>query len=176
MKFYEEEKRPPNQETLNMPAQQAVIKVIGLGGGGGNAVNHMASQGYQGVEFICANTDSQALDRMQVDQSILMGAKSITKGLGAGMRVDVGEAAALEDKESIKAAIIGADMLFIAAGMGGGTGTGSAPVVAKIAKEENILTVAVVTKPFGFEGAKKSCIADEGIKQLINQVDSLIVA
>ncbi|SFV65068.1 Cell division protein FtsZ [hydrothermal vent metagenome] len=169
MKFCDE---TTNQEPT---VQQAVIKVLGLGGGGGNAVNHMAAQNYQGVEFICANTDAQALEQMNVDKTICIGAKSTTKGLGAGMKVEVGEAAALEDKETIKETLTDTDMLFIAAGMGGGTGTGSAPIVAQIAKELGILTVAVVTKPFFFEGKKKRLIADEGIKKLMSNVDSLII-
>lgn len=158
-----------------LQAQRAVLKVIGLGGGGGNAVNHMAQKNNTEVEFICANTDIQDLNKMNVDKVICMGLKSITKGLGAGMRIEVGEAAALEDREAIKEALRGTDMLFIAAGMGGGTGTGSAPIVAGIAKEEGILTVAVVTRPFSNEGKKKRNVADEGINRLLGQVDSLII-
>lgn len=154
-------------------SQNAVIKVIGVGGGGGNAVCHMTSVGIEGVEFIGANTDIQALQSMGVNTTIQLGS-SLTKGLGAGMNPGLGREAAMEDRERIAEAISGADMLFIAAGMGGGTGTGAAPVVAQIAKELGILTVAVVTKPFGFEGPKRTSLGDEGLDELIKHVDSLI--
>ncbi len=138
-------------ELVNSVPQNAVIKVIGVGGGGGNAVQHMVSTDVDGVEFICANTDSQALDNM-LAKSLLQIGGEITKGLGAGANPDVGRQAALEDREGIAEMIRGADMVFITAGMGGGTGTGAAPIVAEVAKEMGILTVAVVTKPFPFEG------------------------
>jgi cell division protein FtsZ len=164
-----------DEATDKLHTQRAVLKVIGLGGGGGNAVNHMARQSNSGVEFICANTDSQALNDMDVDKVICMGMKTATQGLGAGMRVEVGEAAAEEDREAIKEVLVGTDMLFIAAGMGGGTGTGAAPVIAAIAKEAGILTVAVVSRPFSWEGDQKTHIADKGIDKLLGQVDSLII-
>ncbi|MFI3247145.1 MAG: cell division protein FtsZ [Ferrimonas sp.] len=151
----------------------AVIKVIGVGGGGGNAIEHMVSETIDGVEFICANTDLQALNNSSASTVIQVG-KDITKGLGAGANPEVGRQAALEDREAIRSALSGADMVFIAAGMGGGTGTGAAPVVAEIAKEEGILTVAVVTKPFSFEGKKRSFYAEQGTEQLAQHVDSLI--
>ena len=146
------------------------IKVIGVGGGGGNAVEHMITQGVQGVEFVCANTDAQALNRSGAHQLIQLG----SSGLGAGAKPDVGKAAALEAEERIRTAIAGSNMLFITAGMGGGTGTGAAPVVAEVARELGILTVAVVTKPFGFEG-KRLKVAEAGIEELQKHVDSLIV-
>ncbi len=160
-------------EIMDNQAQEAVIKVIGVGGCGGNAVDHMIRQGVQGVEFICANTDAQALKRNQSQVLLQLGA-TITKGLGAGANPDVGRESALEDRERIAELIEGADMLFITAGMGGGTGTGAAPVVAEVAKELGILTVAVVTKPFQFEG-KRLKIAQTGIEALSQYVDSLIV-
>jgi cell division protein FtsZ len=160
-------------EIVDAQAQEAVIKVIGVGGCGGNAVDHMIAQGVKGVEFISANTDVQALKRNQAKTQLQLGA-SITKGLGAGANPEVGRQAALEDRERIAEAISGADMLFVTAGMGGGTGTGAAPVVAEIAKELGILTVAVVTKPFAFEG-KRQKIAQEGLDALSQFVDSLIV-
>jgi cell division protein FtsZ len=160
-------------ELMDTQIQNAVIKVIGVGGGGGNAVNHMAQSTIEGVEFICANTDAQALKHAAV-KTILQLGSGITKGLGAGANPDVGRQAALEDKERIKDALEGADMVFITAGMGGGTGTGAAPVVAEVAKELGILTVAVVTKPFSFEGGKRMKIANEGIADLAKSVDSLI--
>ena len=160
-------------ELMDTQIQNAVIKVIGVGGGGGNAVNHMAQSNIEGVEFICANTDAQALKHATV-KTILQLGSGITKGLGAGANPDVGRQAALEDKERIKDALEGADMVFITAGMGGGTGTGAAPVVAEVAKELGILTVAVVTKPFSFEGTKRMKIANEGIADLAKLVDSLI--
>jgi len=147
--------------------------VIGVGGCGGNAVDHMIASGLGGVEFICANTDAQALKRNQAGTTVQLGS-TITKGLGAGANPAVGREAALEDRERIAELIDGADMLFITAGMGGGTGTGAAPVVAEVAKELGILTVAVVTKPFGFEG-KRMKVAMEGIEALTQHVDSLIV-
>jgi cell division protein FtsZ len=160
-------------EIVDTQGQEAVIKVIGVGGCGGNAVDHMINQGVNGVEFICANTDVQALKRNQAKIQLQMGA-SITKGLGAGANPDIGREAALEDRERIAELIEGTDMLFLTAGMGGGTGTGAAPVVAEIAKELGILTVAVVTKPFAFEG-KRMRIAQLGVEALSQYVDSLIV-
>ena len=151
--------------------QGTQIKVIGVGGGGGNAVEHMVSEGVQGVEFICANTDAQALNRSQASNIIQLG----NKGLGAGGKPEVGRAAAEEAVEQIKAAISGANMLFITAGMGGGTGTGAAPVIARVAKEMGILTVGVVTKPFEFEGGRRMKSADAGVAELEANVDSLIV-
>lgn len=160
-------------ELVNATNQPALIKVIGVGGGGGNAVMHMLKSNIEGVEFICANTDAQALKESGVEPVLQLGS-GITKGLGAGSDPEVGRQAALEDRDSIMAVLEGADMLFIAAGMGGGTGTGAAPVVAQVAREMNILTVAVVTRPFKFEGKKRSNIADEGITELKQFVDSLI--
>ncbi|WP_294614175.1 cell division protein FtsZ [uncultured Gilliamella sp.] len=151
----------------------AVIKVIGVGGGGGNAVEHMIAEHIEGVEFFAANTDAQALKRIKVSQTIQIGT-NVTKGLGAGANPEVGRNSAEEDREVIRSAIEGADMVFIAAGMGGGTGTGAAPVVAEIAKELGILTVAVVTKPFAFEGKKRMAFAEQGIAELAKHVDSLI--
>ena len=150
-----------------------MIKVIGVGGGGGNAVSHMVSQGIEGVDFICANTDAQALKSNLVKTSLQIGC-NITKGLGAGANPEIGRQAAMEDRDRIVEVIEGSDMLFITAGMGGGTGTGAAPVVAQVAKELGILTVAVVTKPFGVEGAKRTAIADQGIAELARYCDSLI--
>jgi cell division protein FtsZ len=151
----------------------AVIKVIGVGGGGGNAVSYMIECGIDGVEFICANTDSQALKNSRVKTAIQIGC-NITKGLGAGANPDLGRQAAMEDRDRIQEAIEGSDMLFITAGMGGGTGTGAAPIVAQVARELGILTVAVVTKPFGMEGRKRFDIAENGISELSKYVDSLI--
>jgi cell division protein FtsZ len=151
----------------------AVIKVIGVGGGGGNAVEHMVAQSIDGVDFICTNTDAQALKNSSARTVLQMG-NNVTKGLGAGANPDMGRQAALEDRERIVELVDGADMVFITAGMGGGTGTGGAPVVAQIAKELGVLTVAVVTKPFPFEGKKRMAIADQGIKELSEYVDSLI--
>jgi cell division protein FtsZ len=151
----------------------AVIKVIGVGGGGGNAIKHMIRQNIEGVEFVAANTDAQSLRAFDAHTTIQLGA-DVTKGLGAGANPEIGRQAAEEVREEIKRKIEGADMIFIAAGMGGGTGTGAAPVVAEIARELGILTVAVVTKPFPFEGKKRMAYADEGIKQLSRNVDSLI--
>ncbi len=151
----------------------AVIKVIGLGGGGGNTVQQMVEADIQGVEFICANTDVQALDKTHCKNVVRIG-QNVTKGLGAGANPEVGRQAALEDRERFKEMLTGTDMVFITAGMGGGTGTGAAPVVAQIAKEMNILTVAVVTKPFPFEGKRRMLVADKGIQELEEHVDSLI--
>lgn len=151
----------------------AVIKVIGIGGGGGNAVEHMMQENIDGVEFICANTDSQALKRSN-SQVVLQLGEEITKGLGAGADPEVGRKAAEENRERIHEILAGSDMVFITAGMGGGTGTGAAPVFAEIAKELGILTVAVVTKPFVFEGKKRLQVADQGIRNLSQYVDSLI--
>ncbi len=156
----------------NIP-QNAVIKVVGIGGGGGNAVKHMISNAVEGVDFICANTDAQALRDVEAQTVIQLGS-GITKGLGAGANPEIGRQAAMEDKERIAEILSGADMVFITAGMGGGTGTGGAPVVAEVARELGILTVAVVTKPFPFEGRKRMALAEEGIKQLQDRVDSLI--
>lgn len=153
--------------------QNAVIKVIGVGGGGGNALEHMIAENIRGVETICTNTDAQVLKRSNANVVMQLG-EAITKGLGAGANPEVGKQAALADREHIQEILFGADMVFITAGMGGGTGTGAAPVIAEIAKEMNILTVAVVTKPFIFEGKKRMQIADEGIKTLTQYVDSLI--
>ena len=153
--------------------QNAVIKVIGVGGGGGNAVHHMINNQVEGVEFICANTDAQALSNLKAKTILQMGS-NITKGLGAGSNPEIGRQAALEDRDEIAEILSGADMVFITAGMGGGTGTGAAPIVAEVAKEMGILTVAVVTKPFPFEGKKRSAIAVQGIQLLSESVDSLI--
>ena len=160
-------------ELMDAHSQSAVIKVIGVGGGGGNAVAHMVDAGIEGVDFICANTDSQALKGSRVRTSLQIGC-NITKGLGAGADPDIGRQAAMEDRDRILEVIEGADMLFITAGMGGGTGTGAAPIVAQVAKELGILTVAVVTKPFQMEGGKRMQIADHGIAELGKYVDSLI--
>ncbi|MBK1643373.1 cell division protein FtsZ [Thiocapsa imhoffii] len=160
-------------ELMDTHSQNAVIKVVGVGGGGGNAVNHMVAATIEGVDFICANTDAQALKSSQVKTILQLGA-GITKGLGAGADPEVGRNAAMEDRDRIQDALEGADMVFITAGMGGGTGTGAAPVVAQVAKDLGILTVAVVTKPFPFEGTKRRRIAEEGIAELAKNVDSLI--
>ncbi|RYV03899.1 cell division protein FtsZ [Shewanella sp. OPT22] len=160
-------------EIMDTHSDEAVIKVIGVGGGGGNAVEHMVRHNIEGVEFVATNTDAQALRKSSAGSTIQLG-RDVTKGLGAGANPEIGRMAAEEDKENIRAAIKGCDMIFIAAGMGGGTGTGAAPVVAEIAKEEGILTVAVVTKPFPFEGKKRMTFAEQGIEQLGKQVDSLI--
>ncbi len=161
-------------ELEDVQTQDAVIKVIGVGGCGGNAIDHMIEKGMSGVEFIAINTDAQALRRNRAPVQLQIGA-SATKGLGAGGKPEVGREAALEDRERIAELIDGADMLFIAAGMGGGTGTGAAPVVAEIAKDLGILAVAVVTKPFAFEQAKRARAAEQGLKALSEHVDSLIV-
>ncbi len=160
-------------ELMDAHSQSAVIKVIGVGGGGGNAVAHMVNAGLEGVDFICANTDAQALNSARVRTALQIGC-NITKGLGAGADPDVGRQAAMEDRDRIQEVIEGADMLFITAGMGGGTGTGAAPIVAQVAKELGILTVAVVTKPFLMEGSKRMSIAEHGISELGKYVDSLI--
>ena len=160
-------------ELVDSIHQNAVIKVIGVGGGGGNAVKHMIASKIEGVEFICANTDSQALKDIDA-RTVLQLGNSMTKGLGAGANPEIGRQAAMEDRERIAEVLRGADMVFIAAGMGGGTGTGAAPVVAEVARDLGILTVAVVTKPFPFEGRKRMVIADAGIKELGERVDSLI--
>lgn len=161
-------------EVVESQSENAVIKVIGVGGGGGNTVNQMVESGIQGVEFICANTDSQHLQRCNADTIVQIGA-NVTRGLGAGADPEVGKQAALEDRERLREVIEGTDMLFITAGMGGGTGTGAAPVVAEIAREMDILTVAVVTKPFPFERAKRMQVAKQGLDHLGQFVDSLIV-
>ncbi|NKB46317.1 MAG: cell division protein FtsZ [Legionellales bacterium] len=164
-------------ELMDGNQKQAVIKVIGVGGGGGNAVEHMLeqmlSQSLEQVEFVCANTDSQALQNSNASVKIQLG-EQITKGLGAGANPEVGRQSAEEDRERLKELLNGSDMVFITAGMGGGTGTGAAPVVAQIAKELGILTVAVVTRPFSFEGRQRSVVADEGLRNLSAHVDSLI--
>lgn len=161
-------------EIVDEISPAAVIKVIGVGGGGGNAVQYMGRADLSGVEFICANTDAQALAAMSSQKIIRLG-NGVTKGLGAGANPDVGRQAAIEDRDNIKEMLSGADMVFIAVGMGGGTGTGAAPVVADIARDLGILTVAVVTKPFRFEGKKRMVVAEEGIQALRENVDSLII-
>jgi len=160
-------------EIMENDSNGAVIKVVGLGGGGGNTVQQMVEADINGVEFICANTDVQALEKTQCKNIIRIG-QNVTKGLGAGANPEVGRQAALEDRERIKEVLQNTDMVFITAGMGGGTGTGAAPVVAQIAKEMNILTVAVVTKPFPFEGKRRMNVAEKGIQELEQYVDSLI--
>src|SRR6266436_6727135 len=160
-------------ELMDAYSQSAVIKVIGVGGGGGNAVAHMVTAGIDGVEFMCINTDSQALKHAKVKTALQIGC-NITKGLGAGADPEIGRSAAMEDRDRIVELVEGCDMLFITAGMGGGTGTGAAPVVAQIARELGILTVAVVTRPFQMEGNKRSMVADHGIAELTKSVDSLI--
>ncbi|PIE40606.1 MAG: cell division protein FtsZ [Gammaproteobacteria bacterium] len=160
-------------ELVDSIPQNAVIKVVGIGGGGGNAVEHMLTSTIEGVDFICANTDAQALKNM-TSKTLLQLGGDLTKGLGAGAKPDIGREAAIEDRERIQEVLEGADMVFITAGMGGGTGTGGAPVVAEVAKEMGILTVAVVTRPFPFEGGKRSKIAEAGIEELKEHVDSLI--
>jgi cell division protein FtsZ len=153
--------------------KKAIIKVIGVGGGGGNAVQHMIVNQIDGVEFICANTDTQALDKINAHTVLKLG-NQVTKGLGAGAKPELGRQAAMEDRERIREVIDGSDMVFITAGMGGGTGTGAAPVIAEVAREMGILTVAVVTKPFSFEGHKRMAVAEQGIRELSEHVDSLI--
>lgn len=160
-------------EIIDNIAQNAVIKVFGVGGGGGNAVQHMLTSSIDGVDFVCANTDAQALEKVGTKMNLQLG-NDVTKGLGAGANPEIGRQAALEDKDRIREIISGADIVFITAGMGGGTGTGGAPVVAEIAREMGVLTVAVVTKPFPFEGRKRMAIAEKGIKELEEHVDSLI--
>jgi len=162
-----------NWEIIEENAGLAKIKVIGVGGAGGNAVIHMINHEIQGADFICANTDSQALDRA-TGSTILKLGDNVTRGLGAGADPQVGRAAAERDRAAIEELLAGADMIFITAGMGGGTGTGAAPVIAEIAKELGALTVAVVTKPFNFEGHKRKAAAEQGIAELVEEVDSLI--
>ena len=161
-------------ELMDTDSQRANIKVIGIGGGGGNAVNHMIKQGIQGVKFICANTDTQDLSSSPAEEKIQLGVET-SKGLGAGMNPEIGRASAEEAGESIRALLSDTNMLFITAGFGGGTGTGASPVIAKIAKEMDILTVGVVTKPFEWEGEERSALAEEGLQDLEQHVDSLIV-
>lgn len=160
-------------EIVDSYSQNAVIKVIGVGGGGGNAVNHMVNSNVDGVDFICANTDAQALKSLGARSVIQLGT-ALTKGLGAGANPEIGRQAALDDRDRVLEVLEGADMVFITAGMGGGTGTGAAPVIAEIAKEAGILTVAVVTKPFAFEGKRRKELAEKGIDELSQFVDSLI--
>ena len=162
-----------NWEIIEENAGLAKIKVIGVGGAGGNAVIHMINHEIQGADFICANTDSQALDRAKGSTILKLG-DNVTRGLGAGADPQVGRAAAERDRAAIEELLAGADMIFITAGMGGGTGTGAAPVIAEIAKELGALTVAVVTKPFNFEGHKRKAAAEQGIAELVEEVDSLI--
>ncbi len=157
----------------NTAQHSATIKVIGVGGGGGNAIEHMMMENIDGVEFICANTDSQALERSSAPTVMQLG-EEITKGLGAGANPSIGRQAAEEDRDLIRDCLTGTDMVFITAGMGGGTGTGAAPIIAEIAKELGILTVAVVTKPFAFEGKKRMAVAEQGTDELAKSVDSLI--
>ncbi|MGB0449099.1 MAG: cell division protein FtsZ, partial [Porticoccaceae bacterium] len=161
-------------EIVESIPKNADIKVIGVGGGGGNAVRHMIESSIDGVQFICANTDAQSLNDLDTATILQLGG-TLTKGLGAGANPEIGRQAALEDKERIAQAIEGADMVFITAGMGGGTGTGAAPVIAEVAKDMGILTVGVVTRPFAFEGRKRMDIANQGIAQLKERVDSLII-
>jgi cell division protein FtsZ len=160
-------------ELMDVDTQNAVIKVIGVGGGGGNAVHHMLKSNLEGVDFICTNTDAQALSGTEVQTALQLGS-NVTRGLGAGANPERGHQAAQEDRDRIAEVLEGADMVFITAGMGGGTGTGATPVIAEIARELGILTVAVVTKPFAFEGAKRMRIAEAGITALSERVDSLI--
>jgi len=160
-------------ELIDNVPESAVIKVVGVGGGGGNAVKHMIENNVEGVDFICANTDAQALSDIE-SKTVLQLGGDITKGLGAGANPEIGRAAAMEDRDRIADSLRGADMVFITAGMGGGTGTGGAPVVAEVARELGILTVAVVTRPFPFEGKKRLKIAREGVAELQQHVDSLI--
>lgn len=160
-------------ELMENHNEDAIIKVIGVGGGGGNAVEHMLEQTIEGVDFITANTDSQALRKSSAGMTIQLGS-NVTKGLGAGANPDIGRQAAEEDRDMLRQTLEGADMVFIAAGMGGGTGTGAAPIVAEVAKELGVLTVAVVTKPFPFEGKKRMTHAESGIEELSKHVDSLI--
>ena len=160
-------------ELVDSYSQNAIIKVVGVGGGGGNAVNYMVNSSIEGVDFICANTDAQALKSIHARSVIQLG-NALTKGLGAGANPEIGRQAALDDRDRILEVLGGADMVFITAGMGGGTGTGAAPVIAEIAREAGILTVAVVTKPFPFEGKKRREVAEKGIEELSQFVDSLI--
>ena len=160
-------------EIIDTSGQQAIIKVIGVGGGGGNAIEYMMRSNIEGVEFIVANTDAQAIKKSSANVILQLGS-NLTKGLGAGADPNVGRQAAMEDRERIAEALAGADMVFITAGMGGGTGTGAAPIVAQIAKDQGILTVAVITKPFPFEGKKRMNVAEQGIRDLGEYVDSII--
>ncbi len=160
-------------EIVEAGGQQAVIKVIGVGGGGGNAIEYMMNSNIDGVEFIVANTDAQAIKRSSANVILQLGS-NLTKGLGAGADPGIGRQAAMEDRERIAEALAGADMVFITAGMGGGTGTGAAPIVAQVAKDQGILTVAVITKPFPFEGKKRMSVAEQGIRDLAEYVDSII--
>ena len=160
-------------EVMDGHSESAIIKVIGIGGAGGNAVAHMVQAGIEGVDFICTNTDAQALENTRVNTKLQIGC-SITKGLGAGANPEIGHQAAMEDRDRIREVIQGADMLFITAGLGGGTGTGAAPVIAELARELNILTVAVVTRPFSMEQGKRARVAEQGIAELGKCVDSLI--
>ncbi len=161
-------------ELMETGGQQAVIKVLGIGGGGGNAVDHMLTAHLEGVEFVNANTDAQALRRSGVSKMLQLG-ENLTKGLGAGANPDVGRQAAIEDRDKLAEVLDDVDLLFITAGMGGGTGTGAAPVIAQLAKEKGVLTVAVVTRPFKFEGQKRCDAAQQGINELSEIVDSLII-
>ncbi len=161
-------------EIMETCSDDAIIKVIGVGGGGGNAVDHMVEAHVDGVQFICANTDAQALRRLKVESKVQLGVE-LTKGLGAGTIPDVGKKAAEENIDHIREVIEGADMVFLTAGMGGGTGTGAIPIIAEVARSLGILTVAVVTKPFEFEGKKKIEVARQGIEELEKCVDSLII-
>jgi cell division protein FtsZ len=160
-------------ELMDAYGQNAIIKVVGIGGGGGNAVNHMMNSQIDGVDFICANTDAQALNNVSARTVIQLG-NELTKGLGAGTNPEIGRQAAVDDRERIEQAMEGADMVFLTAGMGGGTGTGATPVFAEIAKDMGILTVAVVTRPFPFEGKQRAAVAEKGIEELRQYVDSLI--
>ncbi|MCP3670009.1 MAG: cell division protein FtsZ [Gammaproteobacteria bacterium] len=160
-------------ELMDAYSQNAVIKVVGVGGGGGNAVNHMVDANIEGVDFICANTDAQALNNSRVRTLLQLGS-NITKGLGAGTNPEIGRGAALEDRDRIQEALEGADMVFITAGLGGGTGTGAGPIVAEVARDMGVLAVAVVTKPFAFEGSKRMQVAEAGVLELGKYVDSLI--
>ncbi|MCB1864562.1 MAG: cell division protein FtsZ [Chromatiales bacterium] len=160
-------------ELVDVNPQNAVIKVVGVGGGGGNAVRHMISAQIAGVDFICANTDAQALKNVE-QATVLQLGNNLTKGLGAGADPTKGRQSALEDQDRIAEVLDGADMVFVTAGMGGGTGTGAAPVIARIAKDMDILTVAVITRPFNFEGTKRNAVAEHGIRELRQTVDSLI--
>jgi cell division protein FtsZ len=161
-------------EIIEETTARALIKVIGVGGGGGNAVQHMMTSKFEHVEFVCANTDAQALENGSVSNTLQLGG-DFTKGLGAGADPAIGRQAALDDTDRITEMLKGTDMVFITAGMGGGTGTGAAPVVAQLAREMNVLTVAVVTRPFSFEGKKRGLVADKGLEELSQYVDSLIV-
>ena len=160
-------------EIVEESKDTAIIKVIGVGGAGGNAVQHMVEGGIEGADFICVNTDKQALDKLEATTKLILG-KNITNGLGAGANPEVGREAALEDRDRVRELLKDSDMVFVTAGMGGGTGTGAAPIVAQVAKEIGALTVAVVTKPFEIEGSKRMDIAKEGINELVEEVDSLI--